>query len=233
LTPPLGKGDWRGNLCLGGGGMKLYTYFRSSAAFRVRIVLNLKRLAAEQAFVHLRKNEQRAADYLAVNPQGLVPSLEEDGQVFTQSLAIIEYLDETHPEPPLLPGHPADRARVRALAQAVACDIHPIDNLRVLRYLANPLGHDEKAVETWFNHWIRLGFDGIERILAEDGQAGAFCHGDAPTLADICLVPQVFNAQRYPSFDFAPYPTISRVFDECMKLDAFERARPEKQPDAA
>ena len=184
--------------------MKLYTFFRSSAAFRVRIALNLKRLRYEPSFIQLRKNEQRQPDYLTLNPLGLVPTLEEDGQIFTQSLAIIEYLDETHPEPPLLPGHPADRARVRALALAIACDIHPNDNLRVLRYLANPLGHDEKTIETWFNHWIKLGFDGIEPILAEDGQAGDFCHGDAPTLADICLVPQVFNAQRHASFDFAP-----------------------------
>jgi maleylacetoacetate isomerase len=212
--------------------MKLYGYFRSSAAFRVRIALNLKGLAFDQVPIHLRKNEQQKSDYLALQPQGLVPVLEEDGEVFIQSLAIIEYLDETHPMPPLLPGHPAGRARVRALAQAIACDIHPIDNLRVLRYLARPLGHDEKAVEAWFNHWIKLGFDGIERILAEDDQAGTFCHGDAPGLADICLVPQVYNSKRYPSFDMTPYPTIARIFDACMALDAFERARPERQPDA-
>jgi maleylacetoacetate isomerase len=212
--------------------MKLYGYFRSSAAFRVRIALNLKRLSYEQAFIHLRKNEQTGPDYLSLNPQGLVPALEDDGQVFTQSLAIIEYLDETHPDPPLLPGHPADRARVRALAQAVACDIHPIDNLRVLRYVIHSLGQDEKALEAWYNHWIRLGLGGIERILAEDGQAGEFCHGDEPGIADICLVPQVFNARRYPSFDLAPYPTVCRIVENCMKLDAFDRARPEKQPDA-
>jgi maleylacetoacetate isomerase len=211
--------------------MKLYDYFRSSAAFRVRIALNLKRLSAERAFIHLRRNDQSAPAYLALNPQGLVPALEEDGQVFTQSLAIIEYLDETHPEPPLLPGHPADRARVRALAQIVACDIHPIDNLRVLRYLADPLGHDEATIGRWFNHWIAKGFAALEQFLAEDGQAGAFCHGDAPGLADICLVPQVFNARRY-KLDMAPYPTIGRIFDACMKLAAFEQARPEKQPDA-
>jgi len=212
--------------------MKLYGYFRSSAAFRVRIALNLKGLAYDQVPIHLRKNEQQKSDYLALQPQGLVPVLEEDGEVFIQSLAIVEYLDETHPTPPLLPGHPAGRARVRALAQAIACDIHPIDNLRVLRYLVRPLGHDEKAVEAWFNHWIKLGFDGIERILAEDGQAGTFCHGDAPGLADLCLVPQVYNSRRYPSFDMTPYPTIRRIFDACMALDAFERARPERQPDA-
>ncbi len=212
--------------------MKLYSFHRSSAAFRVRIALNLKGLAYEQQPVHLRKNEQRREDYLARNPQGLVPTLEDGAAVLTESLAIIEYLDETHPAPPLLPKDAAGRARVRSLAQVIACDIHPIDNLRVLRYLANPLGHGEKDVETWFNHWIRLGFTGIERVLAGDGKAGAFCHGDTPGLADICLVPQVFNAQRYPSFDLAPFPTIMRIFGACMQLDPFERARPEKQPDA-
>ena len=213
--------------------MKLYGYFRSSAAFRVRIALNLKGLAYEQAAIHLRKNEQRKAEYLALQPQGLVPALETDGgDVFIQSLAIIEYLDETHPTPPLLPRDSAGRARVRGLAQAVACDIHPIDNLRVLRYLVKPLGHDEAAVEAWFNHWIKLGFDSIEQLLARDRRTGRFCQGDAPGLADICLVPQVFNARRYPSFDMAPYPTISRVFEHCMLLDAFAGARPERQPDA-
>jgi maleylpyruvate isomerase len=211
--------------------MKLYDYHRSSAAFRVRIALNLKRLSAERAFIHLRRNDQSAPAYLALNPQGLVPALDEDGQIFTQSLAIIEYLDETHPEPALLPGHPGDRARVRGLAQLVACDIHPIDNLRVLRYLADPLGHDEATIGRWFNHWIEKGFMALERLLAEDGQTGAFCHGDTPGLADICLVPQVFNARRY-KLEMTPYPTISRIFAACMKNDAFERARPEKQPDA-
>jgi maleylacetoacetate isomerase len=212
--------------------MKLYGYFRSSAAFRVRIALNMKGLAYEQASIHLRKNEQQSTDFLALQPQGLVPVLDAGGKILIQSLAILEYLDETHPVPPLLPADPAGRARVRGLAQAIACDIHPIDNLRVLRYLVRPLGHGEKTVEAWFNHWIKLGFDGIERILATDGQAGRFCHGDAPGLADVCLVPQVFNAQRYPSFDMTPYPTIRRIFDSCMRLEAFERARPEKQPDA-
>jgi maleylacetoacetate isomerase len=212
--------------------MMLYGYFRSSAAFRVRIALNLKGIAYEQSSIHLRKNEQGKEDYLSLNPQGLVPTLDDDGELLTQSLAIIEYLDETHAEPPLLPGHPVARARVRSLAMAIACDIHPIDNLRVLRYLMKPLGHDDKAVEEWFNHWIRTGFQGIERILAEDGQAGQFCQGDRPTLADICLVPQVFNAQRYASFDFKPFPTIMRIFANCMTVEPFDRARPEKQPDA-
>jgi maleylacetoacetate isomerase len=211
--------------------LKLYGYFRSSAAFRVRIALNLKGIRYEQASVHLRRNEQSAPDYLALNPMGLVPALEDDGQIFMQSLAIIEYLDETHPEPPLLPGHPADRARVRALAQIVACDIHPIDNLRVLLFVKHELGHDDAAVERWYNHWIVQGFNGLERILAEDGQSGEFCHGDEPTLADICLVPQVINAQRF-KLDLAPYPTIRRIFANCLTLPAFDRALPAKQPDA-
>jgi len=212
--------------------MKLYGYFRSSAAFRARIALNLKGLAYEQEFIHLRKNVQRSDAYLAVNPLGLVPALDDGGKIITQSLAIIEYIDETHPEPPLLPRDARGRARVRALALAVACDIHPIDNLRVLRYLAKPLGHGDHDIESWFNHWIKLGFDGLEETLAGDGGAGRFCHGDAPGLADVCLVPQVFNAKRYPSFDLKPYPTIMRVFDQCMTLPAFDAAVPEKQPDA-
>jgi maleylacetoacetate isomerase len=211
--------------------MKLYSFHRSSATFRVRIALNLKGLAYEQQPVHLRKNEHRRDDYLALNPQGLVPTLEDGPSVLTQSLAIIEYLDETHPKPPFLPKDAAGRARVRALALDVACDIHPIDNLRVLRYLGKPLGQGDKDVETWFNHWIGLGFAAIERVLVRGGNS-AFCHGDSPTLADICLVPQVFNAQRYPSLDLKPYPSIMRVFANCMTLDAFERARPENQPDA-
>jgi len=212
--------------------MKLYGYFRSSAAFRVRIALNLKGLGYEQASLHLRNNEQQGADYLKLNPQALVPTLADGADLLTQSLAIVEYLDETHPEPPLLPKAPLERARVRSLAQMVACDIHPIDNLRVLRYLAKPLGHDEKAVEQWFNHWIKLGFDAIEARLAREPGTGRFCHGDRPGLADICLVPQVVNAKRYPSFDFKPYPTITRVFEACRALPAIERAFPQHQPDA-
>ena len=212
--------------------MKLYGFFRSSAAFRVRIALNLKGLAYEQAAIHLRKNEQQKDDYLALNPQGLVPTLDDGGRLLTQSLAIIEYLEEIHPEPPLLPRDPGARAEVRALALAIACDIHPIDNLRVLRYLGRPLGHDEKAVEAWFNHWIQIGFESFERSLVAAGSSGAFCHGDRPTLADICLVPQVFNAQRYPSLALAPFPNIMRIFANCMKLEPFDRARPERQPDA-
>ena len=210
--------------------MKLYGYFRSSAAFRVRIALNLKKLDYESAFVHLRRGDQGQAGFLAINPQGLVPALEADGGVLIQSLAIIEYLDETRPEPPLLPRDPIGRARVRGLAEIVACDIHPVNNLRVLRYLIRPLGQDEQAIGAWYNHWIEAGFRALERLLADDPRTGAFCHGDAPSLADIALVPQVVNAERY-KLDLAPYPTINRIFENCMKLDAFAAAHPDHQPD--
>src|SRR6266481_3738387 len=156
--------------------MKLYGYFRSSAAFRVRIALNLKKLDYETAAIHLRRNDQSRPDYLGVNPQGLVPALEDGGQTLIQSLAIIEYLDELYPDPPLLPAHPADRARVRALAGIVACDIHPINNLRVLRYLTHSLGQDEPAIAAWYNHWIDAGFRAFEGLLVEDTRTGTFCH---------------------------------------------------------
>jgi len=211
--------------------MKLYGYFRSSAAFRVRIALNLKKLDYESAFIHLRRGDQRQPGFLDVNPQGLVPALETDDALLIQSLPIIEYLDETYPSPPLLPRDAKGRARVRALAAIVACDIHPINNLRVLRYLLRPLGHDEAAVETWYNHWIAEGFGALERLLAGDGQTGRFCHGDTPGLADVVLVPQVFNAHRYQSLDLAPYPTIVRIYETCLDIDAFAAAHPGRQPD--
>ena len=210
--------------------MKLFGYFRSSAAFRVRIALALKGLAHDDAAIHLRRGDQRGDDYLAINPQGLVPALAFDGHTLTQSMAIVEYLDETHPEPPLLPRDPLDRARVRALAAIVACDIHPINNLRVLRYLSRPLGHDQAAIETWYNHWIAIGFAALERVLAGDRRTGAFCHGDRPGLADIALVPQAVNAERY-RLDMSPYPTITRIYARCMQLDAFSAAHPDRQPD--
>jgi maleylacetoacetate isomerase len=210
--------------------MKLYGYFRSSAAFRLRIAANLKRLDYDNAFVHLRRGEQGQPGFRGVNPQGLVPALDIDGQTLIQSLVIIEYLDETHPEPPLLPRDPAGRARVRGLAAIVACDIHPINNLRVLRYLHRPLGHDHAAIETWYNHWIAEGFAALERLLAGDDRTGRFCHGDRPGLADIALVPQVVNSERY-RLDLGPYPTITRIFETCMTLDAFAAAHPQQQPD--
>ena len=210
--------------------MRLYGYFRSSAAFRLRIALNLKKLRQEDSFVHLRRGEQSADAFLAINPQGLVPALEIEGETLIQSLPIIEYLDETHPEPPLLPPNAAGRARVRGLAAIVACDIHPLNNLRVLRYLHRPLGHGEAEVAAWYNHWIEAGFRAFERLLSSDRRTGVFCHGDRPGLADIALAPQVVNAERY-KLDMTPYPTIARIFESCMQLDAFAKAHPDRQPD--
>jgi maleylpyruvate isomerase len=160
----------------------------------------------------------------------LVPTLDEGSRTLIQSLAIIEYLDEAYPDPPLLPQAPADRARVRSLAEIVACDIHPINNLRVLRYLTHSLGHDETAIAAWYNHWIDAGFQAFERLVAGDPRTGAFCHGDTPGYADIALVPQVVNAERY-RLDLAPYPTIARIYHSCMTLEAFATAHPDRQPD--
>ena len=210
--------------------MKLYTYFRSSAAFRVRIALNLKGLAYEPQFVHLAKGEHRAERYADVNPQALLPTLEDGALRLSQSLAIMEYLEEMHPAPPLLPRDPAGRARVRSLALLVACEIHPLNNLRTLQHLRKALGFNEEQVAAWYRHFIADGLARLEADLA-NAPRGKFCHGDSPTMADCCLVPQVFNARRYDN-DLAPYPTVMRVFDECMKLEAFDRAQPSKQPDA-
>lgn len=212
--------------------MKLHGYFRSSAAFRVRIALNLKGLAPEQAYVHLRRQEQTSPAFARLNPQRLVPALELDhGVVLSQSLAIIEYLDETSPTPPMLPVDPAGRARVRSLAMIPACEIHPIQNLRVLSHLGTAFGADAAAKEAWARHWIDVGFAAYEESVAGHPATGRFSHGDAPGLADLCLVPQVFNARRF-GVDMARYPTVSRIFDACMALPAFELARPERQPDA-
>jgi maleylpyruvate isomerase len=212
--------------------MKLYNYFRSSAAYRTRIALNLKGIRPENVFVHLLKNEQRTAEYLKVNPQGLVPTLVDGDEVITQSLAIIEYLDETHPEPPLLPGTAADRARIRSLALTIACDIHPIDNLRVLRYLTGVLGVSEDDKNKWYEHWVREGLNALETQLAGHPRTGRFCHGDTPTLADICLVPQLANARRV-NMDIDEFPTIARIEVACQALPAFADAAPMNQPDAA
>ena len=209
--------------------MILFDYFRSSAAFRVRIALNLKALAYERSFIHLRKGDQRAPAYREKNPQGLVPTLAVGGRHLTQSLAIIEYLEERHPYPPLLPAGAEDRAWVRSIALAIACDIHPIDNLRVLQYLARELGVGEPARDDWYRHWIREGFEAIEAQLAE--HSGRHCFGDSPTLADVCLVPQVFNSQRL-DLDLAPYPRIRAIHAACMQLPAFADAQPSRQPDA-
>ena len=212
--------------------MKLIGYFRSSAAFRVRIGLNLKGITVEHASRHLRKGEQAAPDYVALNPQKLVPTLVLDsGEVLTQSLAILEYLEETHPEPPLLPKDPVGRARVRALALITTADIHPIQNLRVMAFLRDKFGQTEESTFAWSRHWIETGFAAYEASVAGDRHTGAFSHGDRPSLADLCLVPQVFNAQRF-KVDMSRYPTVQRIYTTCMRLPAFDAAQPAKQPDA-
>ncbi|MFP6749417.1 MAG: maleylacetoacetate isomerase [Alphaproteobacteria bacterium] len=211
--------------------MKLYGYWRSSAAYRVRIGLNLKGLEVEEEFVHLQRLEQRGDGYLALNPQGLVPTLIHGEVRIGQSLAILEYLDDIHPEPALLPPDPAGRARVRQLAQVVACDIHPVDNLKVLNFLTNDMGVTDEGRLVWYRHWVTQGLEAFENLV--DGQAatGQFCHGDQPSLADLCLVPQLYNARRF-EMDLSLYPTLQRIDQACGVLDAFARAAPEVQPDA-
>ena len=210
--------------------MKLYTYFRSSAAFRVRIALNLKGLKYEPVSVHLAKGEHRQPQYASVNAQALLPTLElDDGKRLTQSLAIIEWLEEKHPTPPLLPKDSFAKARVRSLSYLVASEIHPLNNLRVLQHLKRALGQSQEQIDTWYRYWIADGLAKLEAELA--AASGKFCHGDSPSMADCCLVPQIFNAKRYAS-DLTPYPTTMRVFENCMKLEAFDRAQPSKQPDA-
>jgi maleylacetoacetate isomerase len=211
--------------------VKLYTYFRSSTAFRVRIALNLKGLQYEPRFVHLARGEHRGADFAAVNPQALLPTLEDDGARLNQSLAIIEYLEEAHPRPALLPGDPPGRARVRSLSLLTACEIHPLSNLRVLQHLRKSLGQSEDQVSAWCRHWIADGLAKLEAELAGNARTGKYSHGDSPGMADCCLVPQVFSAKRFGS-ELAQYPTVMRVFDACMKVEAFDKAQPAKQPDA-
>ena len=209
--------------------MELYNYFRSSASYRVRIALALKGLDYDYKPVHLAKNEHLAESYAAVSAARLVPLLRDGDATVTQSLAIIEYLDETHPQPPLLPADPAGRARVRALALDIACEIHPLNNLRVLRYLVHSLKVSEEDKTRWYRHWTETGLEAVERQLA--AQPAPFCHGATPTLADCVLVPQIFNARRFDA-RLDHVPQVMRVFDACMKLEAFERARPEHCPDA-
>ena len=213
--------------------MKLYTYFRSSAAYRVRIALNLKGLSYQAVPVHLLKNggEQHQDDYRRINPSGLLPAFQDDWITLTQSMAIIEYLEEAHPTVPLLPQDAPGRARVRELAQIIGCEIHPINNLRVLSYLVKQLGLSEQAKTEWYRHWVIEGFQSLEAHLARDPGAGPFCHGDRPTIADCYLVPQVFNAQRF-DIDVAAFPNIARINALCTDLPAFKAAHPSRQPDA-
>ncbi|WHZ11991.1 MAG: maleylacetoacetate isomerase [Burkholderiaceae bacterium] len=210
--------------------MKLYNYFRSSASFRVRIALELKGLDYDYVPVHLVRGEHRKPDYAALSPTLLVPTLEVDGQHLGQSMAIIEYLDETHPQPPLLPKDALGRARVRSLAQTVACEIHPLNNLRVLKYLVHELHASDDAKNHWYRHWVRTGLEAFERELAL-APSSTYCWGETPTLADCCLVPQIFNGRRFNT-NFDGLSRTLAVFDACMKLDAFQKAQPSACPDA-
>ncbi|MEW5880197.1 MAG: maleylacetoacetate isomerase [Pseudomonadota bacterium] len=211
--------------------MRLYNAWRSSASFRVRIALNLKGLPFEYVPVHLVKGEQFVAAFTALNPSQLVPVLEHDGHALTQSLAIIEYLEEKYPQPPLLPHDPLERAYVRSVALAIACDIHPLNNLRVLRYLVKTLGVSEEAKNAWYRHWVEQGLAQLEARLVAERRTGRYAFGNEVTIADVCIVPQIFNAQRFDC-RLDHVPTIMRIFDACMKLPAFVDAQPAKQPDA-
>ena len=211
--------------------MKLYGFSRSSAAYRVRIALGLKGLSYDHVSIHLAKGEQYDTEYGSVNPQNLVPVLEDEGNLLYQSLAIIQYLEETHPEPRLIPVAPLERNRVRSLALIVACEIHPINNTRVLNYLTGSLGLTEDQKREWYHHWVKTGFTALEKRLATEPWTGRFCHGDTPGFADISLVPQVANANRF-KVDLTAFPTIVRINAECLKLEAFKKAAPENQPDA-
>lgn len=208
--------------------MKLYSYFRSSAAYRVRIALALKGLDADILPINLLKGEQKSDDYLAINPQGLIPSLQVDDAVLSQSLAIMEYLEEVDNTVPLLPSDPVARASVRAMAQLIACEVHPLNNLRVLQYLTGELGVDDTTKMTWYAHWIHQGFISLEAMLKQ--HAGQFCYGDTPTMADCCLIPQVYNAKRF-NVELSSYPTIMRIYEHCNSLPAFIQAQPENQID--
>jgi len=213
--------------------MKLYTFFRSSASFRVRIALNLKGLSYDQAPIHLRRGggEQLMAEYKSINPQALVPALEDNGKILTQSLAIIEYLEEKYPNPPLLPADPADKAFVRSMALVIACEVHPIQNLRVLNYIKKEYQQNDEQVNRWAQHWIDLGLAALEQMINAQTARGTFCFGDTPTLADICLVPQLGNARRF-GCDLSRYPKILSVEKACIVIPAFADAAPDKQPDA-
>ena len=209
----------------------LHNYFRSSTSFRVRIALNMKGIEYDYVAHHLRKGEHRQPGFLAINPQGLLPSLAwSAGEVLHQSMAILEFLEEIAPQPAMLPSDPFERARIRGIANMIACDIHPVNNLRVLAQLRSRYQADEAEIANWFRHWVSETFAPLEKLLAESDQTGTFCHGETPTLADICLVPQVINNMRF-GVDMNPYPIISRISETCMKLDAFAKAAPANQPD--
>ena len=212
--------------------MELFTYFRSSAAYRARIALNLKGLKVDYRFVHLVKDggQQHNPEFRAVNPQGFVPALVDHGHVLTQSIAIIEYLEETHPNPPLLPKDPLGRARVRAMALAIACDIHPLQNTRVTKYLEQELKADEAARRKWIGRWITEGFAALETLIAAGGGGGTCCHGDMPTMADVLLVPQMFSARRF-GVDVAQFKALERIDAHLQTLKPFQDAHPSKQPD--
>lgn len=213
--------------------LTLHSYFRSSASYRVRIALNLKGLPYTYVPVHLLKDggEQHTEAYQRINPAKLVPTLVDDGHAIAQSLAIMEYLEETHPEPALLPREPVGRARVRGLAQSIACEIHPLNNLRVLQYLEHELKIGEAAKASWYRHWITVGFTALENILATDPSTATFCHGHTPSLADCCLIPQIANSRRFDT-PLEAFPTIRRIEEACLALDAFAQAAPQLQPDA-
>jgi maleylpyruvate isomerase len=211
--------------------VQLYSYFRSSAAYRVRIALALKGLDSEYLPIHLQKGEQRAEMYRMVNPLQLVPTLIDDETTITQSLAIMEYIEEKYPQPPLLPRSAEERARVRAIALAIACDIHPLNNLRVLQYLVHTLKVSDEAKNQWYRHWIEVGLGALESMLEDDAATGRCCHGDTPTIADACLIPQLANARRM-NIPLTSYPTLLRIDEYCGGLEAFSRAAPERQPDA-
>ena len=209
----------------------LYGYWRSSAAYRVRIALNLKGITYEQRSLTLSSGDQRGSEYVKINPQGRVPALVDGATVLTQSQAIIEYLDERYPEPPMLPGDVVARARVRAIAAGIACDIHPLNNLMVLNHLRDSLGRSEDEVNVWYRHWIAAGLEGVEGLLANNDNTGRYCHGDSPSMADAFLIPQVYNAHRY-ACPLDPFPTIARIEAACLELEPFIQAMPERQPDA-
>ena len=215
------------------GDFVLYGYFRSSAAFRARIALNLKGIKPELRFVHLLKDggQQHTAQYKTLNPQELIPALVHDGHTITQSLAIIEYLDEIVPEPPLLPKDALGRARARSIAYAVACDIHPVNNLRVARFIKREYGKSDEDLFAWQRHWIEVGFNALEIMLARDAETGAYCHGDMPSIADICLIPQCANARRV-KLSIETWPMIARIEAHALRHPAFDAALPANQPDA-